>query len=190
MFIHLPACLLTCLPAHLPACPPACLPTCLPAHLPTCLSTQPPAEWRCVGNQPASPSGCLQNVDLFSKDYVFVPIHEALHWSLALICHPGRWAQQLGQPGTCILHLDSMASGQQPPPPQPADPLAEVGCPMLPPGCHLLPAAPCISMCMACSMACWAARLLLAWLLPLPAGSPLDHCCHLYILPLAAAPSM
>ncbi|GFH16553.1 ULP_PROTEASE domain-containing protein, partial [Haematococcus lacustris] len=53
-----------------------------------------------------------KNVDLFSKDYVFVPIHEALHWSLALICHPGRWAQQPGQPGTCILHLDSMASGR------------------------------------------------------------------------------
>ncbi|KAJ9522797.1 hypothetical protein QJQ45_019785, partial [Haematococcus lacustris] len=53
-----------------------------------------------------------KNVDLFSKDYVFVPIHEALHWSLALICHPGRWAQQQGQPSTCILHLDSMASGR------------------------------------------------------------------------------
>ncbi|PNH06300.1 Sentrin-specific protease 7 [Tetrabaena socialis] len=30
-----------------------------------------------------------KHVDLFSKDYVFVPIHGHLHWSLMLVCHPG-----------------------------------------------------------------------------------------------------
>ena len=35
-----------------------------------------------------------KNVDLFSKDYIFVPINEALHWSLAIIYRPGSWAEQ------------------------------------------------------------------------------------------------
>ncbi len=32
-------------------------------------------------------------MDLFSKDYIFVPIHGYLHWSLVLICHPGNLVQ-------------------------------------------------------------------------------------------------
>ncbi|GFR42304.1 hypothetical protein Agub_g3204 [Astrephomene gubernaculifera] len=31
--------------------------------------------------------------DLFSKDYIFVPVHDALHWSLVLICHPANVVQ-------------------------------------------------------------------------------------------------
>ncbi len=34
------------------------------------------------------PSVSCQGVDLFTKDFVFVPIHDALHWSLAIVCHP------------------------------------------------------------------------------------------------------
>jgi Ulp1 family protease len=30
-----------------------------------------------------------KNVDIFAKDYIFVPIHDHAHWSLAVICHPG-----------------------------------------------------------------------------------------------------
>lgn len=30
-----------------------------------------------------------RDVDIFSKDYVFVPIHDHLHWSVVVICHPG-----------------------------------------------------------------------------------------------------
>ena len=30
-----------------------------------------------------------RNVDIFSKDFIFVPIHDHLHWSLLVICHPG-----------------------------------------------------------------------------------------------------
>lgn len=29
-------------------------------------------------------------VDIFSMDYIFVPINDAAHWSLAIICHPGK----------------------------------------------------------------------------------------------------
>jgi hypothetical protein len=56
-------------------------------------------------------STLAQYVDLFSKDFIFVPIHEALHWSLAIICHPGNWHGRRGHGTACILHLDSMADG-------------------------------------------------------------------------------
>lgn len=49
----------------------------------------------------------LQHVDLFSKDFVFVPIHEALHWSLAVICHPGAVAG----PGYAALIKASSGAG-------------------------------------------------------------------------------
>lgn len=29
-----------------------------------------------------------KNVDVFARDFVFVPVHDDLHWSLLLICHP------------------------------------------------------------------------------------------------------
>eukprot|EP00803_Ostreobium_quekettii_P010268 evm.model.scf_2009.1 EVM.evm.TU.scf_2009.1 scf_2009:9898-23560(-) len=58
-------------------------------------------------------------VDLFSKDYLFVPIHEALHWSLAVVCHPSAAfappeddAEEGREKRTpCILHLDSLRGG-------------------------------------------------------------------------------
>lgn len=30
-----------------------------------------------------------KNVDVFAQDYLLMPIHDAAHWSLAIICHPG-----------------------------------------------------------------------------------------------------
>mmetsp|Transcript_37519 Transcript_37519/g.118064 ORF Transcript_37519/g.118064 Transcript_37519/m.118064 type:complete len:157 (-) Transcript_37519:893-1363(-) len=38
--------------------------------------------------------GWTTHVDLFTKDYIFVPINEGLHRSLAVVCRPGLWAQQ------------------------------------------------------------------------------------------------
>ena len=33
---------------------------------------------------------CLaQGVDVFSKDFLVIPIHDALHWTLAIVAHPG-----------------------------------------------------------------------------------------------------
>jgi len=54
-----------------------------------------------------------QKVDIFSKDFVFIPICEKLHWTLAVICFPG--AEQTQLQGTeqqlpCILHLNSIRS--------------------------------------------------------------------------------
>lgn len=52
-------------------------------------------------------------VDLFEKEFIFVPIHDALHWSLAIVCNPG----SDGRPGQLhsplILHLDSL-EGERP----------------------------------------------------------------------------
>lgn len=30
----------------------------------------------------------LQDVNIFQKDFLFVPIHDVLHWSLVIVCHP------------------------------------------------------------------------------------------------------
>jgi Ulp1 family protease len=51
-------------------------------------------------------------VDLFSFRFVFVPIHDHLHWSLAVICNIGSTARQ-GEPNApFILHLDSLRGAQ------------------------------------------------------------------------------
>ncbi|EFJ53251.1 hypothetical protein VOLCADRAFT_86350 [Volvox carteri f. nagariensis] len=73
-----------------------------------------------------------KHVDLFSKDFIFVPIHGTLHWSLVLICHPGNVVQQAdhlrppeggpegsrdegGGAGTpLLLHLDSLDGNHAP----------------------------------------------------------------------------
>ena len=35
-----------------------------------------------------------KSIDLLAKDFIVVPIHKDLHWSLAIICHPGRTQPQ------------------------------------------------------------------------------------------------
>jgi sentrin-specific protease 7 len=30
-----------------------------------------------------------KNVDVFDQDYLFVPIHDHAHWSVAIVCQPG-----------------------------------------------------------------------------------------------------
>ena len=49
----------------------------------------------------------LQGVDIFSKDFLLIPIHDALHWSLIIVCHPGLDFEP-GDRKPYILHLDSM----------------------------------------------------------------------------------
>ena len=49
-------------------------------------------------------------MDIFSKDFLFIPIHEALHWSLVIVCYPGKVENgKLKRPS--VIHLDSMAGG-------------------------------------------------------------------------------
>jgi len=46
-----------------------------------------------------------KSVDVFSKDFLLIPIHNNLHWSLIVVCNPG------GAREPFMLHLDSMLGG-------------------------------------------------------------------------------
>ncbi|GFQ05929.1 ubiquitin-like-specific protease 1d [Phtheirospermum japonicum] len=45
-----------------------------------------------------------KGVNIFEKAYIFLPIHESLHWSLIIICIPNKEDES----GPIILHLDSL----------------------------------------------------------------------------------
>ncbi|XP_019257071.1 PREDICTED: ubiquitin-like-specific protease 1D isoform X2 [Nicotiana attenuata] len=45
-----------------------------------------------------------KGVNIFEKAYIFLPIHEKLHWSLVIICIPDKEDQL----GPILLHLDSL----------------------------------------------------------------------------------
>ncbi|KAG7650057.1 Ulp1 protease family C-terminal catalytic domain [Arabidopsis thaliana x Arabidopsis arenosa] len=45
-----------------------------------------------------------KGIDLFRKAYIFIPIHEDLHWSLVIVCIPDKKDES----GLTILHLDSL----------------------------------------------------------------------------------
>ncbi|XP_034891883.1 probable ubiquitin-like-specific protease 2B isoform X1 [Populus alba] len=55
-----------------------------------------------------------RKVDIFGKDYIFIPVNFNLHWSLLVICHPGEVAGVKDEDTVksvivpCILHLDSI----------------------------------------------------------------------------------
>ena len=62
-----------------------------------------------------------RGVDIFKKDFVFFPIHANSHWSLVILCHPGKVKSgsinlldgSFDDSGTqpTFLHLDSMSGG-------------------------------------------------------------------------------
>ncbi|XP_021625723.1 probable ubiquitin-like-specific protease 2B isoform X3 [Manihot esculenta] len=55
-----------------------------------------------------------RKVNLFEKDYIFIPVNYSLHWSLIVICHPGEVANfrdeeiERALKVPCILHMDSI----------------------------------------------------------------------------------
>ncbi|CAK9860548.1 unnamed protein product [Sphagnum jensenii] len=54
-----------------------------------------------------------RKVNLFDKDYIFIPVNQRSHWSLIIICHLGHLARSPEHSGSrlatpCILHLDSL----------------------------------------------------------------------------------
>ena len=51
----------------------------------------------------------MQALDIFRKDYLMVPIHDHLHWSLLLVCFPGVPADSDAERTPCFLHLDSLS---------------------------------------------------------------------------------
>lgn len=50
-----------------------------------------------------------QSVDIFAKQFLLVPIHEGLHWSLAIVCFPSHQRDVHPDQIPCILHFDSLA---------------------------------------------------------------------------------
>ncbi|XP_078441134.1 putative ubiquitin-like-specific protease 2B [Wolffia australiana] len=55
-----------------------------------------------------------RKVNIFEKDYLFIPVNYNLHWSLLVICHPGE-VSFLKEDSVreackvpCVLHMDSM----------------------------------------------------------------------------------
>ncbi|XP_002522657.2 probable ubiquitin-like-specific protease 2A isoform X3 [Ricinus communis] len=55
-----------------------------------------------------------KKVNLFEKDFIFIPVNYSLHWSLIVICHPGEVAHfrdeecEIAPKVPCILHMDSI----------------------------------------------------------------------------------
>ena len=55
-----------------------------------------------------------KDVDLFKKDFVFVPINESLHWTLVLIYKPGLWIEQQRDAVMGDKAASAQSNGQQP----------------------------------------------------------------------------
>jgi Ulp1 family protease len=51
-----------------------------------------------------------RKVDLFDKDYIFIPVNQRSHWSLIIICHLGHLAHS---PGENMLHQFISNTGDQ-----------------------------------------------------------------------------
>lgn len=55
-----------------------------------------------------------RKINIFEKDYIFIPVNFSLHWSLLVICHPGevgilKDGEVKDSPIVpCILHMDSL----------------------------------------------------------------------------------
>ncbi|KAL3515485.1 hypothetical protein ACH5RR_022387 [Cinchona calisaya] len=55
-----------------------------------------------------------KKVNLFEKDYLFIPVNFSLHWSLIVVCHPGEVAYyrdevvEKSSKVPCVLHMDSI----------------------------------------------------------------------------------
>ncbi|KAH7692812.1 Ulp1 peptidase protein [Dioscorea alata] len=55
-----------------------------------------------------------RKVNIFEKDYIFIPVNFNLHWSLLVICHPGEvtnlkdFDMKESSKIPCILHMDSI----------------------------------------------------------------------------------
>ncbi|KAM6576488.1 hypothetical protein CsatB_028325 [Cannabis sativa] len=55
-----------------------------------------------------------RKVNLFEKDFIFIPVNYSLHWSVLVICHPGEVHNLKGEESEatskvpCILHMDSI----------------------------------------------------------------------------------
>ena len=51
--------------------------------------------------------GWTKGLDIFSKEFLLIPVHSNLHWSLVIVCYPDAKEKQQSM----ILHLDSLTQG-------------------------------------------------------------------------------
>jgi sentrin-specific protease 7 len=50
-----------------------------------------------------------KSINIFDKKFVFMPINEALHWSLCVVVHPGSIVNDAEDaPMSCLIFLDSL----------------------------------------------------------------------------------
>ncbi|XP_062203931.1 uncharacterized protein LOC133906150 isoform X2 [Phragmites australis] len=55
-----------------------------------------------------------RKINVFEKDFLFIPVNFNLHWSLIVLCYPGEVAtfkdgdMELSDKAPCILHMDSL----------------------------------------------------------------------------------
>eukprot|EP00878_Enallax_costatus_P018370 GHUV01019338.1.p1 GENE.GHUV01019338.1~~GHUV01019338.1.p1 ORF type:complete len:556 (+),score=211.78 GHUV01019338.1:276-1943(+) len=54
-----------------------------------------------------------KGIDIFTKDYLFVPIHDLLHWSLVIICHPGLLEPHAASMGWSLHPEEAAAAAEQ-----------------------------------------------------------------------------
>ncbi|XP_024365872.1 uncharacterized protein [Physcomitrium patens] len=54
-----------------------------------------------------------RGINIFDKDFLIIPVHDRLHWSLAIICFPNHGPGSASRSERCILHLDSMTCGHE-----------------------------------------------------------------------------
>ncbi|XP_058093238.1 probable ubiquitin-like-specific protease 2B isoform X6 [Magnolia sinica] len=60
-----------------------------------------------------------RKVNIFEKDYIFIPVNFNLHWSLIVICYPGEVVSfkdeeiKMAPKVPCILHMDSIKGSHQ-----------------------------------------------------------------------------
>ena len=45
-------------------------------------------------------------VDIFDKDFLIVPVNQATHWTLAIVCHPGAAPRRAAQTAVVDLTVD------------------------------------------------------------------------------------
>ncbi|KAL0031200.1 hypothetical protein WJX77_009265 [Trebouxia sp. C0004] len=58
--------------------------------------------------------GHTKGIDTFSKDFIFIPAHKGLHWTLIVVCYPS--PAYKGQHHG-VLHLDSLPGAMTAPAP-------------------------------------------------------------------------
>lgn len=53
-----------------------------------------------------------KGIDVFSSDFILIPVNESLHWTLAIVCHLRNFESRDTSKRPCIMFLDSLRDQQ------------------------------------------------------------------------------